>query len=109
MTKQQQQQPMTDAQLQTRAQMMKALGHPARLRIVEYLAINGERCVCELTELVALDISTVSKHLSLLKRAGILRDRKVGLNVYYSLLTPCILQIFNCIGQLDTTNLGKAQ
>lgn len=65
--------------------------------MVEELA-RGERCVCELTELVGADISTVSRHLSILKGAGIVRDEKRGNQVYYSLRTPCVLRFFDCIG-----------
>lgn len=79
-----------------RAGVVKALAHPSRLLIVDELA-KGERCVCELTELVGADISTVSKHLSVLKRAGILLDDKRGLQVFYRLRCPCILRFFDCI------------
>ena len=51
----------------------------------------------ELTEMVGADMSTVSKHLSLLKNAGIITDDKRGNQVYYSLRVPCILDFFRCI------------
>jgi DNA-binding transcriptional ArsR family regulator len=87
-----------------RARVIKALAHPSRLMMVEALA-SGERCVCELTDLVGSDISTVSKHLSLLKNAGILEDRKAGLWVYYKLRCPCIIEFFKCIeAVIDETN-----
>lgn len=79
-----------------RARIIKALGHPGRLMMVDALA-EGELCVCELQALVGSDISTVSKHLSLLKSAGIVQDRKQGLQVYYSLRVPCILEFFGCV------------
>ena len=79
-----------------RALIIKALAHPVRLFFVEELA-RQERCVCELTEMVSLDISTVSKHLSVLKKAGILIDDKRGNQVFYQLRTPCILNFFGCI------------
>jgi len=79
-----------------RARVIKALAHPSRLLIVDELS-RGERCVCELTELVGHDISTVSKHLSLLKKSGIVTDEKRGLQVYYRLKTPCVLNFFTCI------------
>jgi ArsR family transcriptional regulator len=79
-----------------RARVIKALAHPSRLLIVDELS-RGERCVCELTELVGHDISTVSKHLSLLKKSGIVMDEKRGLQVYYRLKTPCVLNFFACI------------
>ena len=86
-----------------RARIMKALAHPTRLFIVDQIATE-EKCVCELTEMVGADISTVSKHLSVLKEAGIVRDEKRGLQVFYRLRVPCVLNIFGCIeGVLDAT------
>ena len=79
--------PRTQARLATRANVFKALAHPSRLLIVEQLAQN-ERCVCELTEMIGADMSTVSKHLSVLKGAGIIQDDKRGLQVYYRLKMP---------------------
>ena len=86
----------TKAQLEARAKVMKALAHPTRLFIVEELS-RGERCVCDLTEKIGADVSTVSKHLSVLKRAGIVRDDKRGVQVYYRLRVPCILNFFGCV------------
>lgn len=88
-----------------RARVIKALAHPSRLLIVDELS-RGERCVCELTELVGHDISTVSKHLSLLKKSGIVTDDKRGLQVYYRLKTPCVLSFFDCIESV--LRAGKA-
>ena len=85
----------TDAYKQ-KAGMIKALGHPSRLAMVEALA-EGELCVCDLQELVGSDISTVSKHLTVLKAAGIVSDRKQGQWVYYSLRTPCIVGFLDCL------------
>lgn len=79
-----------------RAQVVKAMAHPSRLIMLDALA-DGEKCVCELQKLVGSDISTVSKHLSLMKAAGIVTDRKEGLNVYYRLKVPCILRFFDCV------------
>ena len=64
--------------------------------MLEALA-DGERCVCDLQKLVGADISTVSKHLSLMKAAGLVEDRKEGLWVHYRLRVPCILQFMDCI------------
>jgi ArsR family transcriptional regulator len=80
----------------TRANVMKALAHPTRLFIVDQLAL-GQRCVCELTEMIGADVSTVSKHLSLLKQAGIVSDEKRGTQVFYSLRTPCVLNWYACV------------
>ena len=79
-----------------KSEVFKALGHPSRLLIVEELA-NGERCVCELVDMVGADFSTVSKHLSLLKKAGVVEDRREGKMVIYRLRVPCILRFMDCI------------
>jgi DNA-binding transcriptional ArsR family regulator len=84
------------ALFEARAEIVKALAHPTRLFIVDELA-KGERCVCELRDGVGADISTVSKHLSVLKNAGIVEDDKRGLQVFYRLRCPCILNFFGCI------------
>ncbi len=79
-----------------KAQIIKAMGHPSRLMMIDALA-EGEKCVCELQQLVGSDMSTVSKHLSVLRNAGIVDDRKQGLQVYYSLRVPCIMNFFGCV------------
>ncbi len=89
---------------QARAKIVKAMAHPSRLFIIDQLA-EGERCVCELTDLIGADKSTVSKHLSVLKEAGILEDEKRGLKVYYRLRVKCITRIFSCIEAVVQSNV----
>ena len=86
----------TRSRLESRARVIKAMAHPTRLFLVETLE-QGERCVCELTELIDADISTVSRHLSVLREAGILACERRGQQVFYRLLTPCVLGFFSCI------------
>jgi len=74
----------TEAVCRFRADTFKALGHPARLFMAQTLA-GGERCVCELQEMVGLDVSTVSKHLAVLRSAGLVVDRREGTKVFYRL------------------------
>jgi len=82
--------------MQARARVMKALAHASRLFIVDELA-RGERCVCQLTEMVGADVSTVSKHLAVLKQAGVVLDERRGQQVFYRLRVPCILNFFGCV------------
>ena len=84
------------ARYQARAAIFKALAHPTRLLVVDQLA-EGERCVCELNAMVDVDVSTMSKHLSVLKSAGIVSSDKRGLKVFYKLQVPCVLSLFSCI------------
>jgi DNA-binding transcriptional ArsR family regulator len=81
---------------EAQAKIISAMAHPTRLMIVDELR-NGPKCVCELTDLAGVDTSTVSKHLSILKNAGIISDEKKGLKVFYSLQMPCILNFFSCV------------
>lgn len=92
------------AKYEARARIMKALAHPARLQIVDWLAAEGERCVCELTELVGSDMSTVSRHLTQLKQAGIIADDKRGQMVFYRLRVKCLTGLFNCIESVVKCN-----
>jgi ArsR family transcriptional regulator len=96
----------TKAKFEARAQVIKALAHPTRLFIVDELSRN-ERCVCELTEMIGADVSTVSKHLSVLKSAGIVEDEKRGLQVWYRLRVPCILNFFSCVESVLKANAAQ--
>lgn len=94
---------------QTRAAIMKALAHPSRLMIIEELE-KGPRCVCELQQIVGADMSTVSKHLSVLKHAGLVYDVKQGTTVYYHLQTPCVLDFLGCVDRVIAhTAMQKAE
>ena len=87
---------MPDDIFTRRARLAKVLANPARLQMVDALAKVDEMCVCELVELVGLDQTTVSKHLALLRGAGLVDSRKQGLQVYYTLRTPCVIKFFEC-------------
>ena len=84
--------------MDARAEIFKALGHPARLAMVVSLG-DGERCVCELQELVGSDMSTVSKHLTILKNAGLVETDKRGKQVFYSLRLKCALGFLECVNR----------
>jgi ArsR family transcriptional regulator len=79
-----------------RARVAKALAHPSRLLILDALK-EKDWCVCELTELVGADQSTVSKHLAVLKNAGIVEDRKEGSMCFYHLRIRCLDGFFGCM------------
>jgi len=88
--------PKEYARYEARTKILKALAHPTRLFIVDELS-RQKRCVGELTEMVGADGSTVSRHLALLKNAGIVQDKKSGCQVFYSLRVPCVLKFFSCV------------
>ena len=88
--------PPEKEKLRLKAEVFKAMGHPLRLGIIEFLT-NGEMCVCEIVEHVGTEISNVSKHLSILRKAGIVNDRRDGLKIMYSLAMPCALDFTRCV------------
>jgi len=65
-------------------QLFKALADETRLRIISLLLTDGELCVCDIIAALKLPQSTISRHLSYLKKTGWVDDRKCGLWVYYS-------------------------
>ncbi len=79
--------------------MLKALAHPTRLLILNALK-KRETCVCKLRELVGDDMSTVSKHLLVLKNAGLVAARREGNWLHYRLTCPCVLDFTACIAAL---------
>jgi len=89
-----------------RAKVVKAMAHPARLMMIDELS-RGERCVCDLRALVGSDMSTVSKHLAVLKKAGIVEDERRGKNIYYRLRVPCVINFFHCIESVLETKEVK--
>jgi len=91
---------------QMRAMLIKALAHPTRLFIVDELA-KESKCVCELTEMIGDDMSTISKHLSILKSAGIIEAQKKGTQVYYKLKMQCVLNFFLCVETMIKENIEE--
>jgi ArsR family transcriptional regulator len=81
------------------AKIHKALANESRLIIVDRLH-KREHSVGELTEIIGLDQSTVSKHLSILLSSGIVAYRKEKNVVYYRLLTPCVIDMFQCASKV---------
>ena len=92
------------ARYEARARIAKALAHPTRLMMLDVLA-DRAWCVCELTELTRLDQSTVSKHLAVLKQAGIVADRKEGTKTFFSLRICCLQGLWECIESVLKENL----
>ena len=91
-----------------RANVLKALAHPVRLQVVDALR-EGERCVCELVEVVQAERTSISKHLAILRQAGIVQDRKEGLKVFYSLACPCVTDFFACVEGVLKSRLATEQ
>ena len=88
------------ADYKAQAEILKALANPTRLLIIDELS-GGERCVGDLTELVGHETPTISRHLSLLKFAGIVEDEKRGSQVFYKLKQRCVMDFFRCVASVQ--------
>ena len=88
--------PRVKRRYEAKARIIKAMAHPTRLFLVDELS-KGEHCVMDLAAMVGDDVSTVSRHLAVLKNAGIVTDDKRGTQVFYSVRVPCVLNFFSCV------------
>jgi ArsR family transcriptional regulator len=88
------------------AQIISALAHPIRVAIADLLK-DGEVCVCEIAERIGTERSNTSRHLAVMLKAGVLKTRKDGLQVYYALRTPCILNFLSCATRALEHNLKE--
>ncbi|TWU38210.1 ArsR/SmtB family transcription factor [Novipirellula artificiosorum] len=95
------------AKYEARAQIFKALAHPARLRIMDELALHQERCVCDLTAIIGSDMSTVSRHLSVLKNAGLVGVEKRGQMVFYRSTVCCLAGFSECVEKILASNAAE--
>ena len=78
------------------AEIAKAVAHPLRVAVLDFLK-DGEKCVCDIAEHIDSERTNVSKHLTLMVRAGVLSCRKDGLKVFYALKTPCVADFLGCV------------
>ncbi|MEM2440714.1 MAG: metalloregulator ArsR/SmtB family transcription factor [Candidatus Bathyarchaeia archaeon] len=79
-----------------RAKVFNALADPVRLKILEFLR-NGERCVCEIVPYVGVAQPLVSRHLAILKRCGLVRDRRDGNKRFYSVTNPAVFKVIDAV------------
>lgn len=89
------------------AEHFRALGHPTRLDIMQLLVAEGEACVCHLEARLGLRQAYLSQQLARLRQAGLVADRRVGLNVYYRPASPAIRKLLEAGARLETA-LGAA-
>lgn len=91
-----------------RAKIIKAMSHPVRLMMIDFLK-EKEHSFSDLFNLFQLDKSTVSKHLLVLKEAGIVSSKKEGLDMIYKLEVPCVTDFFSCVTAVIESNVKKQQ
>ena len=81
------------------AEIGQALAHPIRVAILRLLS-DGERCACEIEPCFDLDQSGISRHLTALRRAGLITSRRDGVRVLHRLTTPHVLQLLEAAEQI---------
>lgn len=87
----------TYTKYKARARIVKAMAHPTRLFVMDELYRHGEQYVWKLTQMVGADMSTLSRHLAILKGAGLVEEEKRGLRVYYRVRLACALNVLDCV------------
>jgi DNA-binding transcriptional ArsR family regulator len=92
--------------LNLQAEVVRSLAHPTRLAIADLLK-GGEQCVADIAEHVGAERSNVSRHLSVMLKAGVVRTRRQGVTVFYELRTPCILNFLACASDVLRHNLQE--
>ena len=83
-----------------KAEIFKALANPVRLDIIDQL-LSGEKCVCEIQQVLSkYEQPHISKNLAKLKSVGLLKDRREGMKVYYSLSLCCMGEFLSCLNKV---------
>jgi len=95
-----QREPLTVEQAERVAPLLKALADPVRLRLMSLVAshVDGEACVCDLSDAFDLSQPTISHHLKVLHEIGLLDRSKRGVWVYYKARTEALADVAALIG-----------
>jgi len=89
--------------VQDAAKVLKCIGHPVRLRIIELLDNDGERTVTEIREAIGLEQAAASQHLNLMRDKRILTARREGVNVYYDISDEKVVRVIDCLRACDVS------
>lgn len=89
--------------VQDAARVLKCIGHPVRLRIIELLDNGGERTVSEIREAIGLEQAAASQHLNLMRDKRILTARRDGVNVYYDISDEKVVRVIDCLRACDVS------
>ncbi len=99
---------ITYKEAEIRSEVIKAMAHPVRLMVIELLK-DGEKTFSELMEYFDIDKSTLSKHISVLKVAGIVSSQKSGAESVFRLQVPCVTEFFSCVTAVIQDKITQQQ
>jgi DNA-binding transcriptional ArsR family regulator len=90
---------MEEKVLELKAEILKALAQPTRLKILELLR-NGEKCICEIVPAINGEQSNISRHISLMQKSHLVTTRKDGVKVMVKVRDPKIFEILDSVSLL---------
>jgi ArsR family transcriptional regulator len=90
---------MEERVLELKAEILKALAQPTRLKILELLR-NGEKCICEIVPAINGEQSNISRHISLMQKSNLVTTRKDGVKVMVKVKDPKVFEILDSIALL---------
>ena len=99
---------MQELAYKIKADFLKALAHPVRLQIIEFLK-SGEKNVGSIMKALSIQQSSLSRHLSVLREAGILKSRQQGTVIYYNIEDHDIFQVLRPIAEMLRKKLKKTE
>ena len=99
---------MNDLAYKIKADFLKALSHPLRLQIIEFLK-NGEKNVGNIIKALGIPQSSLSRHLTILREAGILKSRQQGTVIYYNIEDHDIFHVLRPIAEMLRKKLKKTE
>jgi len=99
---------MEERILKLEVEIFKALAHPIRLKIIEYLQ-NKEKCVCEIFSYLKIEQSYLSKHLAILRKAGVVDVRRQGKKIFYRVRNRQVDKLFTCAKEVLKEEIKEKQ
>jgi len=90
---------MNERILELKAEVLKTLAQPTRLKILELLR-NGEKCICEIVPAIRGEQSNISRHISLMQKSNLVTTRKDGVKVMVKVKNPEIFNILDRVGRI---------
>lgn len=99
---------MKDLAYKIKADFLKALAHPLRLQVVEFLK-NGEKNVSSIIKALGVPQSSLSRHLTILREAGVLKSRQEGTVIYYNIDDHDIFHVLRPIAEMLRKKLRKSE
>lgn len=97
---------MEEKALELKAEVLKALAQPTRLKILEFLR-EGERCICEIIPAVGGEQSNISRHISLMQKSQLVATRKEGVKVMVKVMDPRVYAILDQVGAFLRTRMKE--